>query len=170
MSLGMNTYERIFGAGPRGLLISLALLAIAWQLESLVGLPSITSSHLFRWVVFALTAVGSIILALWSVKSLTPAARGKELVTTGAFRYLRHPLYAAFLSCSNFGLAVLLNNWIYIIWAVLLHGVWHWNVESEEKLMRRQFPKEYEEYCKTTWRFIPRIRALKYSKPIQPTR
>ena len=88
----MNTYERIFGAGPRGLLISLALLALAWQLESAVGLPSITTSHFFRWVVFVLTTVGSIILVLWCVKSLPPAARGKELVTTGAFRYLRHPL------------------------------------------------------------------------------
>jgi protein-S-isoprenylcysteine O-methyltransferase Ste14 len=160
MSSGMNTYQRIFGAGPRGLLISFALLALAWQLESLVGLPKITSSHLFRWMVFALTAVVSIILALWSVKSLSPAARGKELVTTGAFRYLRHPLYASLLSCSNFGLAVLLNNWIYILWAVLLHAVWHWNVESEEKLLKREFPKEYEEYSKITGRFIPRIWAL----------
>ena len=160
MSLGMNTYERIFGAGPRGLLISLALLAIAWQLESLVGLPSIASSHLFRWIAFALTAVGSIILALWSTKSLSPAARGKELVTTGAFRYLRHPLYAAFLSCSNFGLAVLLNNWIYVIWAVLLHGVWHWNVRSEENLMIAEFPEAYGEYSKRTGRFVPKIRRF----------
>ena len=170
MSSSMNTYERIFGAGPRGLLLSLGLLSLAWQLESAVGLPSITTSLLFRWVVFVLTAVGSIILVFWGVKSLPPAARGKELVTTGAFRYLRHPLYAAFLSCLNFGLAVLLNNWIYIIWAVLLHGVWHWNIGSEEKLMRREFPKEYVEYCKRTGRFIPRIWNLKQNKSIQPTR
>ena len=36
----MNTYDRIFGTGPRGLLISLALLAVAWHLESMAGLPS----------------------------------------------------------------------------------------------------------------------------------
>ena len=166
----MNSYERIFGAGPRGLLISLALLALAWQLEFAVGLPSIITSHSFRWVVFGLTAVGSITLALWGVKSLPPAARGKELVTTGAYRYLRHPLYAALLSCFNFGLAVLLNNWIYMIWAVLLHGVWHWNVGSEEKLMRREFPNKYENYCGTTGRFVPRIWNLQHNKPIPPTR
>lgn len=166
----MNTYKRIFGAGPRGFLISLALLALAWQLESVAGLPSITASYLARWVVFVLTVVGAVFLVVWSLKSLPPATRGKELVTNGIYRYLRHPLYAAFLSCLNFGLAVLLNNWIYIIWAVLVHGIWHWNIESEEKLMRREFPTEYEEYCQITGRFIPRIGSWQDNKPIQPTR
>ena len=166
----MNSYERIFGAGPRGLLIGLALLALAWQLESVVGLPSITASYVARWLVFLLTVVGTVLVVVWSLKSLPPATRGKELVTNGAYRYLRHPLYAAFLSCFNFGLAVLLNNWIYIIWAVLLHGVWHWNIESEEKLMRQEFPKEYEDYCQITGRFIPRIGSWQHNKPIQPTR
>ena len=108
----MNSYERIFGAGPRGSLISLALLAVAWQLESVVGLPSITASYFARWLVFVLTLIGTVLIVVWSLKSLPPATRGKELVTNGAYRYLRHPLYAAFLSCLNFGLAVLLNNWI----------------------------------------------------------
>ena len=166
----MNSYERIFGAGPRGSLISLALLALAWQLESLVGLPSITASYVVRWLVFLLTVVGTVLVVVWSLKSLPPATRGKKLVTNGVYRYLRHPLYAAFLSCFNFGLALLLNNWIYIIWAVLLHGVWHWNIESEEKLMREEFPKEYEDYCQITGRFIPRIGSWQHNKPIQPTR
>ncbi len=166
----MNSYERIFGAGPRGSLISLALLALAWQLESVVGLPSITASYFARWLVFVLTFFGTVVIIVWSLKSLPPAKRGKELVTNGAYRYLRHPLYAAFLSCLNFGLAVLLNNWIYIIWAVLLHGVWHWNIESEEKLMRQEFSTEYEEYCQITGRFIPRVGSWQHNKPIQPTR
>ena len=166
----MNTYQRVFGAGPRGLLISIALLALVWRLESAVGLPNIASSQSFRWVVFLLSAVGTIILTLWSARSLPPAARGKELVVTGAYRYLRHPIYAGLLSCLNFGLAVLFNNWIYVIWAVLLHGVWHWNIRSEEKLMRQEFPKEYEEYCKVTGRFIPRFWAPGDSKPSRPSR
>ena len=166
----MNSYERIFGAGPRGSLIGLALLALAWQLESVVGLPSITASYVVRWLVFVLTVIGTVLIVVWSLKSLPPATRGKKLVTNGAYRYLRHPLYAAFLSCLNFGLAVLLNNWIYIIWAVLLHGVWHWNIESEEKLMRQEFPTEYKEYCQITGRFIPRIGSWQHNKPIQPTR
>ena len=97
----VNTYERIFGAGPRGLLISLALLALTWQVETAFGLPDISDSHAVRWVVFGLSAVGTLLLAGWSAKSLPPATRGKELVTAGPYKYVRHPVYAAFLSCFN---------------------------------------------------------------------
>lgn len=159
----MNTYDRIFGAGPRGLLISLVLLALAWQLEPVAGLLNITASHTVRWVVFVLTTVGAIAVVIWSTRSLSVTARGKELVITGAFRYIRHPLYAAFLSCFNFGLAVLLNNWIYIIWAILLHVVWHWNIQSEEKLMKQEFPGSYEKYCQVTGRFVPRIGVTRHN-------
>ena len=164
----MNTYERIFGAGPRGLLISLALLAIAWQLQPVADLPNITASHMARWAVFGVTLAGSICVVVWSVKSLPPAARGNELVTNGPYRYVRHPVYAAFLSCLNFGLAVLLDNWIYVIWAMLIHGVWHWNIRSEEELMNRAFPKEYPGYCKVTGRFVPRLRSLNRNRPVKP--
>ncbi len=154
----MNAYDRIFGAGPRGVLISIALLVVVWHLENIVGLPRISERSYIRGSIFVLTIIASMILIAWSVKSLPPNSRGRELVTSGAYEYFRHPLYAAFLSCFNFGLAVFLNNLIYVIWAVILHGVWHWNVGSEENFMSREFPKEYMEYSKRTGRFVPRVR------------
>ena len=156
----MTTYERIFGAGPRGTAISLALLIVTWYLEDVVGLPKITESSIIRELLFVLTICVSIILIAWSIKSLPPNSRGRKLVTSGAYQYFRHPLYAAFLSCFNFGLGIFLNNWIYIILATMLHGVWHWNVRCEEQLMSNEFPKEYEEYSKRTGRFVPKIRSL----------
>ena len=138
-------------------MISLVLLALAWRLESIAGLPGIIDNAVARWTVFAASVIGAGGLAVWGFKSLPPGARGVELVTSGAFKYVRHPLYAAFLSSSNFGLAVCLNNWIYVMWAIALHGVWHWNVRSEEKLMANAFPQHYPDYCRTTGRFVPRI-------------
>ncbi len=156
----MNTHERLFGTGPRGLVISYALLALAWRLESVVGLPGIIDNATARWVIFALSVMGAAGLAVWSFKSLPPARRGLDLVTSGAYRYVRHPVYSTLLSSFNFGLAVLLNNWIYVIWAIALHGLWHWNIRGEERLMARQFPQRYPEYCKKTGRFVPRIGSL----------
>ncbi len=165
----MNTYQQFFGSGPRGMVISLALLALAWQLEPLVELPDITSSRTARWIVFAATSLGSILVLWWSIKSLPPAKRGTELITSGAYRYVRHPIYAAFLNCFNFGLAVLLNNWIYIIWAIMLHVVWHWNVRSEELLMLKEFPEEYHAYCQVTGRFFPKRQGWQHINPNPPT-
>lgn len=157
----MNTYERIFGAGPRGLLLSVVLLWVSWRLSPVINLPEILASDLLRRAIFWFSAFLTIIILVWSVKSLPPDTRGKRLVTRGAFRYLRHPLYAAFLSCFNFGLAIWLNNWVYLLWALVVHILWHWNIRSEEYMMRQEFPGEYESYCKVTGRFIPRIWKLK---------
>ena len=160
----MTTYERIFGAGPRGIVLSIVLFALTWKLETVVGLPLISNNIVFRLSIFALSVIGAIGLALWSAKSLPPGDRGKTLITSGAYRYLRHPIYTTFLSCFDFGLAVLLNNWIYILWATLLHSLWHLNIISEEKLMRKEFPIGYREYCAMTGRFIPRINYSKHNK------
>lgn len=153
----MNKYERFFGAGPRGASISLVLLALAYMLEDSIGLPAITHNDALKHLGFLLATLITLAILIWSLISLPPRERGRQLVTTGAYKYFRHPLYAAFLSGFNLGLALLLNNWIYIGWAILLHPIWHLNVVSEEKMLRRQFGQDYDDYCKTTGRFFPRL-------------
>jgi protein-S-isoprenylcysteine O-methyltransferase Ste14 len=97
-------------------------------------------------------------MIVWSVTSLPTTDRGNKLCIAGAFRYVRHPLYAAFLSIFNFGLAVYLNSYIFVLWAVLLHPIWHYVVRYEERLMINVFGEEYFEYQKKTGRFFPRLR------------
>ena len=106
----MNTYDRLFGSGPGGIGVSLALFAMAWRLEARLGLPAIIDSDVLRWTVFAARLMAAVGLAAWSFKSLPMGSRGVLLVTSGPYRYVRHPLYAALLSCFNLGLAVLLNS------------------------------------------------------------
>ncbi len=154
----MNNFNRIFGAGPKGLLISLVLLYASFYLKELLNIPQIFADQVvLRRSIFWLLTTISLALIIWSLVSLNPKLRGKTLVTTGALRYFRHPLYAAFLSFFNFGLAILLNNWIFIIWAIILHPIWHWLVKGEEKSLKTTFPNEYEEYCKKTGRFFPKL-------------
>ncbi|NNL76693.1 MAG: isoprenylcysteine carboxylmethyltransferase family protein [Desulfobacterales bacterium] len=151
----MNNFQRIFGTGPRGLLFSLTLLFLTYLLEPVVGLPQIHSSYSFGVIIFGFSIVLTFIVIVWSTKSLHPNQRGRELITSGAFKYFRHPLYAAFLIFFNLGLALFLNNYVYVIWAILQHVVWHINIIGEERLMNNTFPEKYRQYCKKTGRFIP---------------
>ena len=154
----MNDFNRIFGSGPIGLLISITLFIISFCLKDLFNIPQILSNQNFILVpVFVILTIVSVSIIIWSLVSLNPKLRGKVLITTGALKYFRHPLYAAFLSFFNFGLAFLLNNWVFIIWAFLLHPIWHLLVIKEEKNLKIIFPDEYENYCKNTGRFIPRF-------------
>jgi len=153
----MNSYERLFGAGPRGVFYGVVLLMAAATLEESTGLPGITNNAMLRHIFFGLCTAATVLVVLWSLYSLPVGDRGKELITGGAFRYFRHPLYAAFLLFFNSGLAVLMNNWIYILWALLLIPVWQWNVRAEEKLMLDKFGDAYIAYCARTRRFFPRL-------------
>jgi protein-S-isoprenylcysteine O-methyltransferase Ste14 len=153
----MDTYKRIFGTGPRGLFISLSLLTLCIIIEKYFIFLVITEIDIIRYLIFGILSLIAIVIIIWSVKSLPPTDRGYKLITTGALKYFRHPLYGAFLSFFNFGLAVFLNNWIYVMWAVLQIPIWHWNVIGEEEMMKKEFPGVYEEYIKNTGRFFPKI-------------
>ena len=151
----MSPFQRIFGTGPRGTGLSLAMLAATWGLVDVVGLPAVHGHSGFGLMALLVSVVLTVAGAVWSLKSLPVDSRGRELVTQGAFRYARHPLYASFLLSFDFGLALYLDNWIYVFWALLLLPVWHANVAGEERLMCDVFGDAYKNYCKRTGRFWP---------------
>lgn len=154
----MNGYQRIFGSGPIGLFISLLLLLfISIFLERNFSHLQITGSYFLRYFILIALSIITVLIILWSIKSLPPTDRGNKLITTGAFKYFRHPLYGAFLSFFNFGLAFFLNNWIYILWAIIQHPIWHWIIDREEELMQKEFPGKYKKYSLKTGRFFPRF-------------
>jgi len=153
----MNSYDRIFGSGPRGAILSIAILIVSYYYEVTVDLDNIFVKDGVRFTFIVVLNAFGLILFIWSLKSLPPKERGKSLVVTGAFKYFRHPLYASFLLFFNVGFACALNNWIYVVWAIGMFPIWSLNVRCEEKLMKSEFGEEYEAYCKNTWRFVPKL-------------
>ncbi len=161
----MTAFKRIFGSGPLFVSACLVLLFIAWYLKDLIHTPQIVNDHqIIRLSVFALLTILTAAIGIWSFISLRPESRGRTLITTGAFKYFRHPLYAAFITFFSFGLAVFLNNWIFIIWAALLQPIGHLMVAGEEKMLKSIFPGDYEKYCNQTGRFFPRLFTIKSLK------
>jgi len=153
----VNAFHRIFGSGPVGTVVSLVLLAAAWRLErELPGLALGVPAPL-RIAVLAVTSVAAVGVIVWSLRSLPPAARGRDVVDAGIYRWVRHPLYAAFLSLFNFGLAIYLDHLVYVAWALGLHPVWHGLIRFEERLMLETFGDRYAEYARRTGRFLPRF-------------
>lgn len=91
----------------------------------------------------------------WSVS--LEIRKDHELVDTGIYSKIRHPMYTSFWlwGISQF---LLLPNWIaglsgLISVAVLYYG----RVEAEEDMMRQQFGAEYDAYCARTYRLLPKI-------------
>lgn len=157
----MTPYQRMFGTGPRGVLVSAVTLGGALTLDAWLGLPAVHGSAAFGWAAVLVGAGITGAIVAWSVRSLPPATRGRALVTAGPFRYVRHPLYAAFLGPFDLGLALFLDGWVYVVWAALQYPLWHLNVAGEEQLMQETFGGEYTAYCLTTPRFVPRLGTLR---------
>jgi len=133
------------------------LLIMAYYLEDYLGLREMVTSDEARYSAFIILSIFGVSLLIWSLKSLTPGDRGRNLITVGAYKYFRHPLYAAFLLFINVGIAFLLNNFIYLLWAAILFPIWSFIVRNEEELMKNEFGEKYVAYSRNTWRFVPKL-------------
>jgi protein-S-isoprenylcysteine O-methyltransferase Ste14 len=80
-----------------------------------------------------------------------------ELVTTGVYRHVRHPMYAAFFLWA-IAQALLLPNWIAgpagLVGFGTLFGL---RVRREERMMETAFGDAYRAYAARTWRVIPGV-------------
>ena len=83
-----------------------------------------------------------------------PRADG-QLVTTGVFRYVRHPIYSGLLLVGA-GLTAWGASWVHFLAWGLLWLVLNTKAHFEEKLLAERYP-EYEQYCATAGRFVPRV-------------
>ncbi len=153
----------LFTLRPVGVAAMLGLLAFminpAWMAWSSVTLPA-----WLRW-----TGVGVGVLAggllIWTFRSLGPnltdtvvTRRAHTLVTSGPYRWVRHPFYDAV------GLAVLANSLTAANWFLFLTGCIAFilmiaRTRTEEAHLLARFGDSYRAFVERTGRFIPRIRA-----------
>jgi protein-S-isoprenylcysteine O-methyltransferase Ste14 len=103
-------------------------------------------------------------LALWSERNLGRFTRPEievladhRLITTGPYRWMRHPLYTAFLMLSA-GVALLLLNALLIVLFFVACGIAQRRAVLEEALLgsEKGFGDAYARYMEHTGRFLPR--------------
>ena len=146
---------------PLGLVAIVGLIAYminpAWMAWSSVPLPL-----WLRWIGVALGVIAGLLLT-WTYRSLgknltdTVVTRKEHtLVTTGPYRWVRHPFY------SSLALAVLANsvvaaNAFLSVTGGLLFMLLVIRTQKEEENLLARFGEEYEKYMRQTGRFLPRM-------------
>ena len=121
-----------------------------------------------EWLSLRLIGLGLslyyLVILLWTLRTLgrqfVPGAgifRDHTLVTSGPFRFVRHPLYSASIT-SWLGAALGTLNWLLLVlWPVLVAIVILVPVRHEEELLHEKFGKAYEVYAQHTDRLIPKL-------------
>ena len=98
-------------------------------------------------------------LFVWALRSVPGNADADTLVTGGAYRWLRHPIYLAFLAMLV-ATGFVISGGIKLILPVLLYlGGSELRIASEEGELERKFPDGYAQYRRRTrWRYLPGLR------------
>jgi protein-S-isoprenylcysteine O-methyltransferase Ste14 len=80
-----------------------------------------------------------------------------KLVTTGPYKYVRHPLYSGML-LSAIGLCLVSLNVFYGSMSLIFCGAYALRAVHEDQLLRKKFKKHYEQYEARTGAIFPRLR------------
>lgn len=146
---------------PIGAIQAVAVVILATGFGEITGETSIGWA-IVRGVGFALSLY-AIVMLPWALRSLgrfaVPGAavlRDHVLVTSGAFRFVRHPLASAQMALW-LGAALGTLNWLMLaLWPLVLFGGFL-ATQAEERLLREKFGPAYEEYAAGRGRFIPKL-------------
>lgn len=103
-------------------------------------------------------------LQVWAYKTMGKnysqeviISKKQELVTSGPFKFVRHPQYISQL-LSDIGAGVALASYLVLpIVILILIPLFVLRAILEEKLLLKRFPEEYKEYKKKTGFLIPFI-------------
>jgi protein-S-isoprenylcysteine O-methyltransferase Ste14 len=147
---------RLLGLGLWGG-VFLWMLNPAWMNWSRIDLPD-----WMRWLGVSLgTAFDG--LAWWVFTNLknnvTPTVvtrANAQLVTSGPYRWVRHPLYVIGL-IGFAGFALLAENWFIVLMAVMGFAVLVIRVDREEARLVEKFGDAYRQYMRRTGRFFPKF-------------
>src|SRR5262249_47149156 len=126
----------------------------------------------FRWsnvplwvqAVGALLLLGSFYIFYLTFREntyLSPAVRiqkerDQKVISTGPYRYVRHPLYAGFILYA-LGTALLLGSWCGVAGGLILIGMIAWRAVNEERVLCDEL-QGYRTYMKSVrYRFVPYV-------------
>lgn len=104
----------------------------------------------------AIAALYSVISLGRSFSPLVAPRKNNELVRTGMYQYMRHPLYAGLILLS-FGLAAVTYSETRLVLALLLQMILTYKARKEEEGMLEAHGAAYEEYMREVDRFFPTL-------------
>jgi protein-S-isoprenylcysteine O-methyltransferase Ste14 len=124
----------------------LIMLPLTWTPDWLLSISTAALVLLHLFMLWALLTLR---------RSLSIFAEARNLVRTGPYALVRHPLYATYFAMYPFFLLPRLSL-LAVVVSVVGFTCEAWRAFDEEKLLRASLPG-YEEYAVSTPRFVPRL-------------
>lgn len=120
----------------------------------------ISDDDVIQWTGVAIAVVGAA-FTLWARATLgrnwsgtITVKRDHQLMTTGPYAIVRHPIYSGLL-LTLAGTAVVVGEWRALVALVVVFVAWRWKSLIEERVMIEQFGSAYETYKGRVKALIP---------------
>lgn len=156
----MKEVNREHPFGDMGQLILLLLFLVMWAGDSfLLHISTFMSEYVplgIRLFILGAALIGGTYLLISGHIAAHPEQRPSGVISTGAFRYIRHPLY---LGCILFyvGLSVSTASLLSLGLLVVIFPFYNYIASYEEKTLEEIFGQEYGSYKEKTGKWVPRI-------------
>lgn len=155
-----NNHLPVFGVGPYliGLIIIMSLLFFVLSFHNII--PVYKSNQIILSVLgFILIVIGTIFWLSANFNSrIDDGIRNNQLITTGIYSKVRHPIYAAFLYAVTGAILIFDNLFLLflpvIFWLILTVVI----KNTEEKWLIEWYGDYYLIYSRKVNRFIPKVR------------
>jgi protein-S-isoprenylcysteine O-methyltransferase Ste14 len=146
---------------------------LPWMITRWRELPPFLNTPLTHFLGVFFVAAGVPVLmecflrfALRGRGTPAPIAPPLHLVVSGLYRYVRNPMYVAVVSVI-LGQALWFGSRPLLLYAVFIWLMFHvWVMVYEEPALRASFPKEFQEYCASVCRWLPRLRPWSSSSNV----
>jgi protein-S-isoprenylcysteine O-methyltransferase Ste14 len=126
-----------------------------------LGILSLPFPYWLRWT-GAVLGVLSLAIYTWARVTLgkewssSMQVREKhDLVTTGPYRWIRHPIYLAMMGFL-IGITLVTANWFLIAFLIVSIVDLALRIPKEEQMMMEEFGNEYKAYMQRTGRLLPK--------------
>jgi protein-S-isoprenylcysteine O-methyltransferase Ste14 len=162
---GTKTTQRIEPAGSRILRALTLLIVIVLLSTTRIPLPwlyrQLWPSDMWSFSIGAAVTVVGLLFAVWGRQHLASnwssavtIKQGHELITTGPYALVRHPIYTGILT-GFLGTAIALSQVRGVIGFVLMFFAFWTKLRMEEEWMHSQFGETYATYAHETAALLP---------------
>jgi len=146
--------------GDIGQLILLGLFMVVWVMDSFFLYKSTFLSDFvplyIRLIIMGIAFVVAVYLFRSGHSVVSHEQRPTGVVSTVAFRYVRHPLYLASI-LFYLGLVVSTASLFSLALLVVIFVFYNYIASYEEKLLYLKFGEAYKKYKEKTGKWVPKI-------------
>lgn len=141
--------KRLVGSGDKIMLLTLPFLIVGLVLNILfppvfsVGGPPIALQALS-----IIMLIVGIAIWLWSVILILTMVPRQELITSGPYSLVKHPLYSSVGLLVLPSIGLLLDTWLGVLIGITLYVAARIFTPEEERTLSKNFGAVWDEYCK----------------------